>query len=165
MLSYLFLLAAAVASPELSMPDAENKELRELINIFEQEASELASETNQKTTSKISTMQTAPITITNAIEPGMLAYKHWTGTYSPDIFAVSINGTDVSQGTTYELPAQSTTVEIGYTYSFANGIKTGGKKIEYQLHKNITQAHITFSWKDDWRIIVDNATAIKEISS
>src|SRR5437879_2049156 len=47
--------------------------------------------------------QDSSIIITNAIEPSMLEYKHWTGTYSPELFTLIINDTQVLQGETYTL--------------------------------------------------------------
>lgn len=162
MLSYLFLLAAA-ASPGLLTVDltpTEAKEIQELVAVLEQEKQDIPQEENNLTAPA-----TALITITNAIQPSMLEYKHWTGKYSPEIFTVSVNGTDIATGATCEIPTTSSTIEIGYTYSFMNGMRTGGKKISYELNENTTQANITFDWKDNWRLILDNGKAIKEIVS
>src|SRR5436190_1520943 len=49
-----------------------------------------------------------PVIITNAIEPDMLKYKHWTGTYSPDLFVITINGTAIDKGQTYTLDSPDT---------------------------------------------------------
>lgn len=161
MLLYLFLLAATAAAPELALTDltpAQETEIKELVAILEQETQEPTEEQKAEPTA-------SAITITNAIAPSMLEYKHWTGKYSPDVFTVSVNGTEVATGTTCEIPGDSSTIEVGYTYSFMNGMRSGGKKISYQLNENIAQANITFDWKNDWRVIVDNAKAIKEIVS
>jgi hypothetical protein len=178
MLSYLFLLAAAATPSELPTTDLAptetsafndamaDQEIQELITVLAQEeaCAELVVQEQTATTTELVAIQATPITITNAIEPNMLEYKHWTGKYSPETFIISVNGTKIEQGKTCEVPATATTVEIGYTYSFMNGMKTGGRKISYQLNENITQANITFNWKDDWRVVVDNGTAIKEIN-
>ena len=171
MLPYLFLLAAAIVSPELPSIDldltpAETNAIQEIVAILEQEecATTIAVET-PGTISIAATPQAQPIIITNGIQPNMLEYKHWTGKYSPDQFAITINGTEIESGKTSEIPARSKTVEIGYTYSFMNGMKSGGRKISYELNENITQANISFDWKNDWRVIVDNGKAIKEINT
>ncbi len=189
MLTYLFLAAAIATTPseipttditstEASyLPEAtkDMEEIQELIAVLTQEEtapqtivdSSFAQATADTSTDKVENLAEKPasITITNAIEPRMLEYKHWTGKYSPEQFAISVNGTDIQAGKTCEIPASSTTVEIGYTYSFMNGMKSGGRKISYQLNENTTQANITFSWKDDWRVIVDNGKATKEITA
>jgi len=170
MLSYLFLLAAATAAPELPTIDltpAEQKEIQELVAILAQEETTSAdmSDVALAKSEALAKEEDAKIIITNAIEPSMLEYKHWTGKYSPETFTITVNGTTIEQGKTCKIPAQTSTVEIGYTYSFMNGMKSGGRKISYELSENITQASITFDWKNDWRIILDNGKAVKEVSS
>lgn len=168
MLSYFLLLAAAATPAELptaDMPHAEKKELQELVAIFTQ-TEEIAAEiaTAQTPTENSPVANATPITITNAIEPSMLEYQHWTGKYSPEKFTISVNGTEVAQGKTIELAAGTKNVEIRYDYSFMSGMRTGGRTIAYELTEHSTQANITFSWKDDWRIVVDNGVAIKEVT-
>lgn len=168
MFLYLFLLAATVAAetPNLDLTPAEENAIQEIVAVLAQEETTVTiatTETQTSTTPVIAEIQ--PIIITNAIEPSMLEYKHWTGKYSPESFAITINGTEIESGKTATVPANTKTVEIGYTYSFMNGMKSGGRKISYELHENSTQAQITFNWKDDWRILLDNGKAIKEIGS
>jgi len=177
MLSYLFLLAAAAAPTDLPTTDITDKEtpsfaeamesmqeIQELVAILAQEetASDIIAATAPAETTSVA--DATPIIIANAIEPSMLEYKHWTGKYSPEIFTISVNGTQIEQGKTIEVPATTKTVEIRYDYSFMNGIKSGGKTISYELNENITQVNITFSWKDDWRVLVDNGVAVKEVT-
>ncbi len=171
MLSYLFLLAAAT-TPDLPAPDftpEQTQAIQELTAIIVQDnaidivLAEAATSTTTQPSQVVVIEQ--PITITNAIEPKMLKYKHWTGKYSPDKFAISVNGTEIEQGKTCSIPGNSSTVEIGYTYSFMNGMKSGGRRISYQLNENITQLNITFDWNNDWRVIVDNGKAVKEVVS
>ena len=103
------------------------------------------------------------IAITNAIEPSMLAYKHWTGTYSPELFTIMINDTQVAAGETYSLDlSNDSALVVQFDYSFMNGIRKGSKKITYQMNKECTQATLTFSWLDTWKVIIDGATPLKE---
>lgn len=139
----------------------EDREIKELVELFIADIDETQPVSNKECSTQI----VQHITITNAIEPKMLEYKHWTGKYSPELFTLSVNGLEVEQGKSCNVPADASTVEIAYTYSFMNGMRTGGKKISYQLNENITQADITFDWKDDWRVIINNGKAIKEIIS
>lgn len=162
MFVYLFLAAAFIAPLETTTVDPE---LQEIITLFtsadvaEGKYAEIAVETVIETAV---VPQQAPIVITNAIDQGMLAYKHWTGTYTPELFTLKVNGTDVALGEKHELPAATTTVELRYDYSFMKGMRTGAKKVSYQLNENVTHANITFSWKDNWKVLVDNATAVKQ---
>jgi hypothetical protein len=168
MLTYLFLLAAATTAPELPtihLTQAETTAIEEIVAVLEQKENTLAiiTETPESTATAAVAVEAQSITITNAIEQSMLEYNHWTGKYSPEQFAISINGVEIELGKTYEIPAQTKTVEIGYTYSFMNGIKSGGRKISYQLDENISHANITFNWKDNWRVLIDNGKAVKEV--
>ncbi|HLW72487.1 MAG TPA: hypothetical protein VKR54_00385 [Candidatus Babeliales bacterium] len=162
MFIYLFLLAAITTLSELPTNDNEIKELQELVAIFTDTENE---ETTLEDAAAVNVIVTTPITITNAIEPDMLKYKHWTGTYSPETFTLIINGTEVAQGAQHTLPAETKTVDIQFSYSFMKGMRTGTKTVTYQLNENITQANITFSWKDDWKVLVDNGTALKEVTA
>jgi hypothetical protein len=173
MFIYLFFIAAIASSSselpttelsttELSAIINEDKELQELITILTTQdpaetTVEIAPQTNDAPVEKVA----QPIIITNAIEPSMLAYKHWTGTYTPETFTITINGTEVAQGTQHTLPAETKNIDISFYYSFMNGMRTGTKVVSYQLNENITQATMTFSWKDDHKILLDNATFLK----
>jgi hypothetical protein len=164
MLSYLFLLAAATA-PELTTIDLtppQSEAIQHIIAVLEQEENTPTVISTESPEIIASNVAAKPITITNAIEQSMLEYKHWTGKYSPEKFVITINGTEIETGKTTEIPPNSTTVEIGYTYSFMNGMKSGGRKISYELSENITQANITFDWKNNQRVILDNGKAIND---
>src|SRR5579864_2163730 len=77
-----------------------------------------------------------PIVITNAIEPSMLAYKHWTGTYTPELFTITINGSIIETGQTYTLIDPATPFIVQYDYSFMNGMRKGTKKMSYHMNKD-----------------------------
>jgi hypothetical protein len=173
---YLFLIAAITVSSELPTTNTEEKELLELITILTtQDTPETVTENTLQNTPPTATEKTVataddemitetiaqPIIITNGIEPSMLAYKHWMGTYSPESFSITINGTEVAQGTQLSLPAETKTIDVSFSYSFVSGMYKGNKSVSYQLHENITQATITFSWKDANKILIDNGTLLK----
>jgi len=169
MFVYLFLLAAiASSSPELSTTDVEAQELQELIAIFTADDTMVETVPSAEiivANTSVDMPEGTAITITNAIEPSMLEYKHWTGTYSPETFTIAIDGTEVAQGSQHTLPAETKAVDILFNYSFMNGMRKGTKTVTYELHENSTQAQITFSWKDDWQVLVDNGTAVKKVST
>jgi len=106
-----------------------------------------------------------PIILTNKIVPDMLQYKHWTGTYSPKDFDLYINDTKVSFGETYTLkdPTQPFTVHFDYCFSVMRTIRKGTKKFFYQMKEQCSTATLTFSWLDQWKVLIDNATPLKEI--
>jgi hypothetical protein len=115
-------------------------------------------QTKTEETSKTS----LPVIITNTIEPDMLKYKHWTGTYSPDVFNITINGTAIDKGQSYTLDSAENSLIVQFDYSFMNGMRKGTKKVTYQMNTDCTDAKLTFSWLDTYKIIIDNATPIKE---
>jgi len=170
MFAHLFLAVAVATTSEIPTTDitpSETQALQEIIAVFAQEetAAEAIALSTPENSVTAAAEKPAPIIITNAIEPSMLEYKHWTGKYSPEQFAISINGTEIESGKTCAIPSNATTVEIGYTYSFMNGMKSGGRKISYQLNENITHVNITFDWKNEWRVVVDNGKATKEVTA
>ena len=167
MFVYLFLIAAITASSELPITDAEGKELQELITILTTQdtletITENASGDTQATTEDTVAAQVVqPVVITNAIDADMLKYKHWTGTYSPETFTITVNGTEVAQGAQHTLPPETKNLDVSFSYSFMNGMRTGTKTASYQLNEHSTQANITFSWKDDKKVLIDNGTFLK----
>jgi hypothetical protein len=173
MFLYLFLAATLVASTEETI--IIEPELQEIVNLFTAEDTSSFVKTSadrpealedtlqqvQGEREKNESDNTRSIIITNAIQPSMLAYKHWTGTYNPDKFTISVNGAEVAQGAQHTLSATTDPVDIRFDYSFVNGKRTGSHVISYQLDENIAQANITFSWNDEWKIIVDNGKPVK----
>jgi len=105
-----------------------------------------------------------PVIITNNISQDMLAYKHWTGTYSPEKFILYINDTIVESGQTYILTNASAPLTIHFDYSFMKGMHKGTKKSSFLLHEKSTTVNLTFSWLNTWKVIADNATPLKEES-
>jgi hypothetical protein len=176
---YLFLVAAISTASELPLTTAaEEQEIQEIIALFMADEVSTESVTTEQivvTEEPVVAEVAVPsitkavadksITITNAIKPSMLEYKHWTGTYKPEVFTITINNTEVAQGEQHVLPAETKNVDVQFSYSFMNGMRKGTKTVSYQLHENITQADITFSWKDDWQVLVDNGKAVSKIST
>lgn len=103
------------------------------------------------------------IKINNAINDHMTRYKHWTGTYTPTTFATFINGIEIkgNQREVVQLTDKNTFI-ASFAYEFKNGYKQGAYEITYQVPEEITDLQMTFSWKDDSRIVFDFATPIKK---
>lgn len=157
------LLLTIVVSTAIEIIEQAAPNLVETIETIEQQTIIEATPVSVQLTTEIEA-QPQPIIITNAIDPAMLAYKHWTGTYSPEIFTISINNTLVAAGETYALTSADTELVVQFDYSFMNGIRKGSKKISYQMNKEVTEAKLTFSWLDTWKVIIDNAVPVKEIT-
>jgi hypothetical protein len=105
---------------------------------------------------------TPTIVITNNIDNAMLGYKHWTGTYTPDVFTVSINDTEVSSGQSYTVNNTNDPIKVTCHYSFMNGMRSGDKTVFYRLDKEYSTANLTFSWLEPHKILIDNASLLQE---
>lgn len=149
------LLCAAIATTVVELPET-TPQIIESENIV----ASLEQETPTETVKDVVLAEKKLITITNAIQPSMLAYKHWTGTYNPDSFIISVNDVEIAQGAEIKIPATTKTVNLKFDYSFVNGMRKGSKTVSYKLNDDITHATITFSWKDDNKILIDNGTII-----
>lgn len=101
------------------------------------------------------------ITITNAIEPDMLDYEYW-GKRTPESFTVLINKKEIKHGESYEVKKEEENLTITYSYSFASGIYKGSKEVTYKMNDNADKEKLTFSWNETWRVLVSNATPIKQ---
>jgi len=108
---------------------------------------------------------TRTITVKNSITPAMLSYAHWTGTYSPSVFEIEVNGTPLAQGAQTVIPLdKDNSFAVSYHYSFMNGYKTGARKVTFSVdpEKSEPEKHgiveLGFSWKNKWHVISDQAT-------
>jgi hypothetical protein len=99
--------------------------------------------------------------IKNSITPEMLTYKHWSGSYKPSIFAISIQGAYVKLGETHAVSVNSEkSIKIRYDYSFMNGYKTGSREIEFIPLSEHNILELTFSWNEPTHIILQNARTV-----
>ena len=167
MFIYLLLLLTTATALDLDLSETEAQEVKEIISLISQdeEFTQLTEACSPQIAEETKQTQSSSITISNNIAQEALVYKHWSGTYTPEQFTISVNGNELQQGEKIDVCPENGIVTLGYTYSFHNGMRTGGKKVEYKLNENTAHSAIGFSWKDDWRILLDNATAIKEIKS
>jgi len=101
------------------------------------------------------------IKIKNGITPEMTQYRFWGSSYKPTDFYLSINGKVLKHGENIECPVdESGRVEITYHYDFKSGMVTGSKCIEFEIPQNEHTMLITFSWKDNYRLISNCGRAI-----
>lgn len=91
------------------------------------------------------------LTIINTIKPDMLKYSFLGASYSPDSFELRVQGKPLKPGQSLSIPKQKK-LAVRYDYSFAKGMHTGAKEIEFDLEPQTTQLELTFSWDNKWRI-------------
>lgn len=148
-----FLLPISTVSAAVTTLPAEQKKM----------AGNQASSENQPDTisQKCATPQTKAVRVTNNIEQSMLTYKHWTGKYEPSTFVMKIDGQTIEQDKEYDIIVTDNILKVRYDYSFINGMRKGAKIIKFQLEKNAVDLLITFSWNDEWRVIINQATPVE----
>lgn len=112
--------------------------------------------------SSSSSGQTKKIMVQNGIEQEMLEYKHWTGTYEPTTFVLSINGKEIQPGTEERVTIQDNILNVRFDYAFLNGKRSGAKIISFEIDNNTSKLDITFEWKDKWQVFIENATPVKK---
>ncbi len=100
---------------------------------------------------------TRTITVKNDIEPHMLTYKHWTGTYEPSTFILKVNDQVLEPGKQKTITIEDDTLNVRYDYAFLGGMRKGAKEIEFEVEKNTNQVDVSFSWDNKWRVIADHA--------
>ncbi len=98
------------------------------------------------------------VTIKNNIEPAMLHYKHWSGTYQPTTFVITINGQEIKPETQYDITITNNQLAVRFDYAFLNGKKKGAKIVSFTVNTNKPTLNLSFSWDDKWQVIIDNAT-------
>ena len=106
------------------------------------------------------------IQVKNNITPKMIAYKHWSGTYTPNQFVMTINGKKINSGDIHTFKITDKKLTVRYDYTFMKGRRKGAKEVTFKIDEKKDLFGITFSWKDKWHIIIDNATAesIQEVT-
>lgn len=100
------------------------------------------------------------VTVTNNITPEMLVKKHWTGSYTPEPFAILVDGKKLEAGKTAQVTVEDDTLNVQYNYSFMNGYRKGTSEITFKVAEKQEKIGMTFSWEDDDRVIIENAKAI-----
>ncbi len=101
------------------------------------------------------------IKVKNNITTDMLKYKHWTGTYSPTFFKVSIDNNELEMGQEHAIPIENNRLVVSYQYSFMNGYKKGHRAVTFDVDKDVSMVNLTFSWKTKWHILSKEALPIE----
>jgi len=101
------------------------------------------------------------IIIKNNIKPIMLRYKHWSGTYEPTTFIITINGQKIRPNTKQNVTISNNQLDVRFNYAFLNGKRRGAKIVSFILNTNSSTLNFSFSWHDKWQVIIENATPQK----
>lgn len=99
------------------------------------------------------------VEIQNSIDDTMTTYSHWTGNYTPD-FSISINDQTLEKGKSQKVAVQDNQLAIRYHYNFVKGVCTGSKIVTFNIEPKLDKLSVTFSWKNEWRLMIEGATPI-----
>lgn len=102
------------------------------------------------------------ISVKNNITDKMLTYKKGFISYIP-AFKIVVNGISLAQGEQQSIEIPDQLLKVTYSYDFVNGYKTGTRTVVFNIPENLTEAAITFDWKNDWRVIIDGAKPLEII--
>ncbi len=102
------------------------------------------------------------VSITNNIKPDMLVYKHWiAGKLEPEL-KILIEGKELEPGKTATVAIEKGMLPVQFSYSFMNGYRKGHNEVTFEVPEKQDKLAMTFSWKNDYRIILDNAKPLKK---
>lgn len=103
------------------------------------------------------------VTVTNNIKPEMTIYKHWiAGNLEPKPFKILIDGKELEPGKTATVAIENKTLPIQFSYSFMDGYKKGTNEVTFEVPENQDKLAMTFSWDNQYRVILDHAKALKK---
>jgi hypothetical protein len=104
------------------------------------------------------------ISLTNKINNAMLQKSYLLMSFSPDLFAISINGKLLEPNQTVDTQIDNDTVIVRYSYSFAKGFYKGTNDVLFKLkNPNQKKFTITFSWDNKFRLIIPDMIPQKKI--
>ena len=90
------------------------------------------------------------VTVCNKITKDMTTYKrHWTGSYTPSKFILSVNDQEVKQGSHEKIKIKDNTLKVRYDFVFSVGgvpYRSGGKVVEFKVPDDVEAIEPTFSW-------------------
>jgi len=158
---------ATIAAPKPAHPTFLEKEVRpvpELTAVKKAESTKSEPVTQPRTPEKTaqpakpSAEQSAErvVMMKNDITEKMLGYKYLFMTYRPE-FKISVNGKEIPQGATVPCTIKDNFFVARYDYNFMNGHRVGSDEVHFAMDPKAETASITFAWKSEIRIMIDNA--------
>ncbi len=87
----------------------------------------------------------------------MISYNKCFVSYTPN-FALTVNDQILRPGRDQLITITDNKLVVTYSYNFLNGYKKGKRSVEFKINPNQDLYEITFSWHNDWRVIIPQAT-------
>jgi ABC-type transport system involved in multi-copper enzyme maturation permease subunit len=106
--------------------------------------------------------QGRPLFVINGITKEMLTYNHWSGSYAPTVFRLSIEGTSIlaGQSGSFQLNKENILV-VRYDYSFVHGYRSGARVVYFQIPSEVNSVVIQFSWQQKSHLILDRGQVLR----
>ncbi len=98
------------------------------------------------------------VKIKNNIVEKKLKYKYLFLSYIPTKFSITINGQELKRDEKMDVTIKDNKLSVRYDYEFMDGKRTGAKVVHFEVDPEAQELDLSFSWKDEWRIIIDGAT-------
>lgn len=148
----LLSLPIGIITYQLSLQDGDNQAESIETNVPANEASIVKNDKQPIDSSR-------KITVRNNINKKMITYHKGFFSLTPN-FDLSINNQTIKQGQELEVPVIDGKINVTYAYDFM-GHKKGKKNIVFEAPPGNDALDITFSWKQEPRIIMGNAKAVE----
>ena len=139
----------------IAQPSDKKIELHKNIPFKEKKAIAPIPQTNKPDT-VIQASEERVVIIKNKITKKMITYTKCFVPYTPD-FVLKVNGTELKLGEEQSIAIKKNRVTVTFSYNFLNGYKKGTSAVEFDLPESKQECEITFSWKNDWRVIMNDA--------
>lgn len=101
--------------------------------------------------------KTRTITVKHKISQSMIGKNYLGVTYTPQ-FGVDINGKPLKFEEKQKVSISDNTLKVNYHFNFMHGIRKGSRQVLYRVPEDISECTLEFSWEDDQRILIPNAT-------
>ncbi len=129
---------------------------KEQNNFQQSDNTNQSKQTHNKTTKE----QSRTVQVSNNITQKMLGYKYFVH-YYPNKFILTINDMPVEQDQTKNIIIKDNKVAVRYEYEFLHGMRKGAKITTFDIEPKADHLNITFSWDNEWRVIMADATPLE----
>jgi hypothetical protein len=89
------------------------------------------------------------IKVKNGITDAMLRYSHWSGTYSPSMLRIKVNGKWIEPGQELNITLKDNTIQILYIFQFTVGTivyHDNAQLITYAVEPDAESITLTIKW-------------------
>jgi len=114
-------------------------------------------EAHKKSSAATTSAVTHVVQVRNDVTKEMTGYRRMGKTWYPDEYSIRVNGTIVEPGACAAITCHNKSLKISFAYDFrpmGTSYKKGTEDRSYHVSDDTKEVAITFSWKEEPRIIV-----------